>query len=60
MPGLDRGRPRKTWLRVVKNDKKELSLANLDALDHHAWKRKIEGHVLTQALPGAPLGFFPE
>ena len=36
-----RGRPRKTWLEVVRNDMKELDLASVDALDSHAWKRKI-------------------
>ena len=35
-----RGRPRKTWLEVVRNDMKELGL---DALDRHAWKRMIVG-----------------
>ena len=38
-----RERPRKTWLEVVRNDMKELGLASVDALDHHAWKRKIVG-----------------
>ena len=28
-----RGRPRKTWLEVVRNDMKELGLASVDALD---------------------------
>ena len=36
-----RGKPRKTWLEVVRNDLKGLDLASVDALDRHAWKRKI-------------------
>ena len=38
-----RGRPRKTWLEVVTNDMKGVGLAGGDALDHHAWRRKIVG-----------------
>ena len=40
-----RGRPSKAWLKLVKNDMnmKVLSLASVDALDHHAWRRKIVG-----------------
>ena len=34
-----RGKPRKTWLEVVKNDMMELSQDQ----DRHAWKRKIGG-----------------
>ena len=30
------GRPRKTWLEVVRSDMKALGLASADALDHHA------------------------
>ena len=30
------GRPSKTWLEVVENDKKGFGLASADALDHHA------------------------
>ena len=37
-------RPRKTWLEVVKNDLKGLGLASVNALDRHAWKRKIVGN----------------
>ena len=39
-----RGRPRKTWLEVVKNDMEGLGLASAaDDLNHHAWRRKIVG-----------------
>ena len=37
------GKPKKTWVEVVRNDMKELSWTSVDALDHHAWKRKIVG-----------------
>ena len=32
-----------TWLEVVLNYMEGLDLASLDALDHHAWRRKIVG-----------------
>ena len=32
-----------TILGVVKNDMKELGLASVDAVDRHAWERKIMG-----------------
>ena len=38
-----RGRPRKTWLEVIREDMNELGLANADALDYHVWKMKIVG-----------------
>ena len=38
-----RGRPRKTWLELVKNDMKGLGVARADALDCHAWSMKIVG-----------------
>ena len=38
-----RGRTRKTWLEMVKNDMKGLGSASVDALDHYAWRRKIVG-----------------
>ena len=31
-----RGRPKKTWLEVVRNDMKELGLVSVDALDHQS------------------------
>ena len=37
------GRPRKTWLEVVKNDMKGLGLASADALNHFAWRRTTVG-----------------
>ena len=39
-----RGRTRKTWLEVVRNDRMELGLASVDALDCHVWNRKTVGN----------------
>ena len=52
-----RGRPRKTWLEVVKNymtGKCEWTI-----MDRRAWRRKIVGICTDLGLSGAPLGFFP-
>ena len=53
------GRPRKTWLEMVKSDMKGRGQASVDALDRHAWRRKIGGirPDLDPGLPGAPSGF---
>ena len=53
-----RGRPRKTWLEVVRNDEgigsEKCRCSEPSCLE----KEDCRGHVLTQALCGAPLGFF--
>ena len=54
-----RGRPRKTWLEVVRNDLKELSLASMDALDRHAWKKKIVGDTCWSRFAWSSLGILP-
>ena len=43
-----RGRPKITHFKVFENDIKGLGLASADALDRHAWKRRLWVHVLTQ------------
>ena len=40
------GRPRKTWLEVVRNEMKELGLASASALNRHAWQRMIDPGLL--------------
>ena len=54
MQGLS-GRPKKTWLEVIKNDMKGLCLASVDALDHHAMDEEgCGGHELTQVCLELP------
>jgi hypothetical protein len=38
-----RGRPRKTWMEVVRNDMKKMGLRREDAQDRNRWKRGIRG-----------------
>ena len=52
-----RGRPRKNWLEVVKNDKEGLGLAS--AADALLGEGRLWGTNADSGLPGAPLGFFP-
>ena len=38
-----RGRPKKTWMEVVKNDMKIMGLGRKDAQDRGLWRRGIRG-----------------
>src|SRR5260221_3387318 len=47
-----RGRPKKTWMEVVKRDMKEMGLRREDAQDSVEWRRRLKGG--GPANPGEP------
>ena len=51
-------RPRKTWLYVVKNNKKGLGLASADALTVRLEGVRLQEIHADPCLPGTCLGFF--
>ena len=47
-----RGRPKKTWMEVVKNDMKIMGLGRKDAQDRGLWRRGIRGDPANPGKPG--------
>ena len=49
-----RGRPRKTWMDCVKQDRKTLNLSSTDPLDRDAWRAGVTRRVLPTPATGNP------
>src|SRR5260221_1107364 len=47
-----RGRPKKTWMEVVKRDMKEMGLSREDAEDRVEWREKLKGGTANPGEPG--------